>query len=272
MPVLLLTLDGAVGRVPAAVVHGLLFTVVALERTNKTRLPPWQDPSLPTHKCSHLLEDATAHAEQYFSFIYALGSQRQEGIIHTCRVKQQSLVNLHNAFIFSRVSIIAFEKIISHLRKLIAQGSGLTFFSYTVKEPSFTLHLYNGILIYVLKATINQQALLAWTGLCKLENLCFWFLYKPDLSRGCWGRSFWARKISKVTKILLEKRIIHYQVVGYSPLSAGLQGGYCHWGLLAARERCKLVKIKHRATSVLLRRDSAFSFKSSRNQRRPGVH
>lgn len=29
MPVLLLTLDGAVGSVPAAVVHGLLFTVVA---------------------------------------------------------------------------------------------------------------------------------------------------------------------------------------------------------------------------------------------------
>lgn len=29
VPVLLLTLDGAVGRVPATVVHGLLFTVVA---------------------------------------------------------------------------------------------------------------------------------------------------------------------------------------------------------------------------------------------------
>ena len=30
MPVLLLTLDGAVRGVPAAVVHGLLLTVVAL--------------------------------------------------------------------------------------------------------------------------------------------------------------------------------------------------------------------------------------------------
>lgn len=29
VPVLLLALDGAVGRVPAAVVHGLLLTVVA---------------------------------------------------------------------------------------------------------------------------------------------------------------------------------------------------------------------------------------------------
>lgn len=45
MPVLLLTLDGAVGSVPAAVVHGLFFTVVALERTNETRLQPSQDPS-----------------------------------------------------------------------------------------------------------------------------------------------------------------------------------------------------------------------------------
>lgn len=49
MPVLLLTLDGAVGSVPAAVVHGLLFTVVALERTNETRLQPSLGPStLPT--------------------------------------------------------------------------------------------------------------------------------------------------------------------------------------------------------------------------------
>lgn len=31
VPVLLLTLDGAVGGVPAAVVHGLLLTVVALQ-------------------------------------------------------------------------------------------------------------------------------------------------------------------------------------------------------------------------------------------------
>ena len=31
VPVLLLALDGAVGRVPAAVVHGLLLTVVALQ-------------------------------------------------------------------------------------------------------------------------------------------------------------------------------------------------------------------------------------------------
>lgn len=30
VPVLLLALDGAVGRIPAAVVHGLLLTVVAL--------------------------------------------------------------------------------------------------------------------------------------------------------------------------------------------------------------------------------------------------
>lgn len=32
VPVLLLTLDGAVGGVPAAVVHGLLLAVVTLER------------------------------------------------------------------------------------------------------------------------------------------------------------------------------------------------------------------------------------------------
>lgn len=31
VPVLLLALDGAIRRVPAAVVHGLLFTVVALQ-------------------------------------------------------------------------------------------------------------------------------------------------------------------------------------------------------------------------------------------------
>lgn len=31
VPVLLLALDGAVGRVPTAVVHGLLLTVVALQ-------------------------------------------------------------------------------------------------------------------------------------------------------------------------------------------------------------------------------------------------
>lgn len=84
MPVLLLTLDGAVGSVPAAVVHGLLFTVVALERTNETRLAPSQDPSLPTYKCSHLRMDEPAHAEQYFSFIYAWGIQRQEGFFHMC--------------------------------------------------------------------------------------------------------------------------------------------------------------------------------------------
>lgn len=31
VPVLLLALDGAVGRVPAAVVHGLLLTVITLQ-------------------------------------------------------------------------------------------------------------------------------------------------------------------------------------------------------------------------------------------------
>lgn len=205
MPVLLLTLDGAVGSVPAAVVHGLLFTVVALERTNETRLPPSQDPSLPTHKCSHRLVDAPAHAEQYFFFIYVWGIQRQEGIFHTCCIKQQSLANLHNAFIFSGVWIIAFEKITSHLRKHISQGSGLTFFSHAVQEPSFTLHLYDSTLIYLLEATTNQQALLAGTGSMQAWKSAFLrFLYKPDLSRGCW-----ARQISKVTTITsLQKRIL----------------------------------------------------------------
>lgn len=37
VPVLLLALDGAVGRVPAAVVHGLLLTVVALRATDQDR-------------------------------------------------------------------------------------------------------------------------------------------------------------------------------------------------------------------------------------------
>lgn len=34
VPVLLLTLDGAVGGVPAAVVHGFLLTVITLEDTH----------------------------------------------------------------------------------------------------------------------------------------------------------------------------------------------------------------------------------------------
>ena len=38
VPVLLLALDGAVGRVPAAVVHGLLLTVVALQTRNQGRV------------------------------------------------------------------------------------------------------------------------------------------------------------------------------------------------------------------------------------------
>lgn len=38
VPVLLLTLDGAVGRVPAAVVHGLLLAVVALQPHRGRRL------------------------------------------------------------------------------------------------------------------------------------------------------------------------------------------------------------------------------------------
>jgi len=84
MPVLLLTLDGAVGSVPAAVVHGLLLTVVALQGTNESRSPPRQAPSAPTHTRSHLLLDAPAHAEQYSSFIYAWGTQRHEDIFHTC--------------------------------------------------------------------------------------------------------------------------------------------------------------------------------------------
>lgn len=52
----------------------------------------------------------------------------------------------------------------------------------------------------------------------------------------------------------LEKRVIYYQVVCYSPFRVGLQGGYCHWGLLTARQHCNLVKRKLCATSVLLRR------------------
>lgn len=112
------------------------------------------------------------------------------------------------------------------------------------------------MLIYVLKAMINQQALLAWTGSAQAWKLAFLrFLYKPDLSRGYWGRSLWARKISKVTTMTsLEKRVICYQVVCYSPFRVGLQGGYCHWGLLTARQHCNLVKRKLCATSVLLRR------------------
>lgn len=37
VPMLLLALDGAVGRVPAAVVHGLLLTVVALQGETSVR-------------------------------------------------------------------------------------------------------------------------------------------------------------------------------------------------------------------------------------------
>ena len=36
VPVLLLALDGAVGRVPAAVVHGLLLAVIALQHNHHT--------------------------------------------------------------------------------------------------------------------------------------------------------------------------------------------------------------------------------------------
>lgn len=128
VPVLLLTLDGAVGRVPAAVVHGLLLTVVALGRTKETRLPPRQDPSLPS------VLPSPGSSSTRFSLIYPWGIQSQEGIFH--QVKQRSLVKS-------------------------AQRSGLTSFSQTVQEPSFPLHLYNSSLIYGLKARINQQALLA---------------------------------------------------------------------------------------------------------------
>ena len=38
VPVLLLTLDGAVAGVPTTVVHGLLLTVVTLEHTHRTRI------------------------------------------------------------------------------------------------------------------------------------------------------------------------------------------------------------------------------------------
>lgn len=50
VPVFLLTLDGAVGGVPAAVVHGLLLTVVTLQHsgTNLTSPPHHlQPPRLP---------------------------------------------------------------------------------------------------------------------------------------------------------------------------------------------------------------------------------
>lgn len=95
-----------------------------------------------------------------------------------------------------------------------------------------------------------------WTGSAQGWKSAFLrFLYNLDLSRGCWGWSFWAQKIPKVTTIRsLEKRIIYYQVVCYSPFRAGLQGVYCHWGLLKARQCCNLVKRKPHATSVLLRR------------------
>lgn len=193
VPVLLLTLDGAVGRVPAAVVHGLLLTVVALGRTKETRSPPRQDP--PYQAFSPPME-APAHAEQRFSLIYPWGIQSQEGIFP--QVKQQSLVKS-------------------------AQGSGLTFFSHTAQEPSFLLCLYNTSLIYGLKAAINQQALLAWTGSVKAWKLAFLrLLSKPDMSRGCRGRSFWATKISKVTTTTSpEKRITRYQL---QPISGRLAG------------------------------------------------
>lgn len=190
MPVLLLTLDGAVGSVPAAVVHGFLFTVVALGRTKEKGLLPWQDPSSPAspQPCSHPM----------LLWFLLGGTQGHQGIFDSCWVKQQSSANLHNAFLFSRLWIITFQKIISHLRKLIFQNDGLTFFSHTAQEPSFTLHLCNNTLIYVLKATINQQVLLAWAGCAQaLKPVFLRFLYKPDLPRGSWGRSFWSRKSQK---------------------------------------------------------------------------
>lgn len=81
MPVLLLTLDGAVGSVPAAVVHGLLFTVVALERTNKTRLAPSQDPSLPSVlTCSWMNQ----HMQSNTSLLFMLGASRGRRAFFTC--------------------------------------------------------------------------------------------------------------------------------------------------------------------------------------------
>lgn len=48
VPVLLLTLDGAVGGVPAAVVHGLLLTVVALRDDTAVTAQSPGDGALPT--------------------------------------------------------------------------------------------------------------------------------------------------------------------------------------------------------------------------------
>lgn len=159
MPVLLLTLDGAVGSVPAAVVHGLLFTVVALGKTNEMGLPPWQDLSSPAHQYSPT--PAHTSAEQCSSYLCS----GHKGIFHACWVKQQSSANTHNALLFYRVWIIDFQKNHLSLKKThLPQNGGLTFFSHTAQEPSFTLHLCNSTLIYVLKATVNQQALLVWTG------------------------------------------------------------------------------------------------------------
>lgn len=151
------------------------------------------------------------------------------------------------------------------------------FFSHTVQEPSSTLHLCKSTLIYVLRATINQQALLVWTASAQAwKSASLRFLYQCDLSRGFWVGWFWARKISKVTIITwLQKRLICYQVVCYSLFKVGLQGGHSHWGLLTKRKHCNLVEKKPQlcAAAVLLEdQEGVFSSKSSRNQRRPVVH
>lgn len=108
---------------------------------------------------------------------------------------------LRKAATFSKSVPSKYHKHTSHLRKLISQDSGLRVFSHTIQELPFTLHLYNGILIYLLKATAKK--FLEW--MCTVQIWRSAFLrscYKPNPSRSCWGRSSWARNNHRITERL----------------------------------------------------------------------
>lgn len=65
VPVLLLALDGAVGRVPAAVVHGLLLTVVALRATEQGRFTGRRGGQLGERQTSSVLSERPGSTINY---------------------------------------------------------------------------------------------------------------------------------------------------------------------------------------------------------------
>lgn len=135
MPVLLLTLDGAVGSVPAAVVHGLLFTVVALGRTNEMGLSPWQDPPSPAHQRSPV----PAHTSTWGHLSHMLS---EAAVFST---SAQCLPIFHSLDYCSSKNHLSLKK--THVSEWWTD----TFQPHSA-GTSFTLHLCNSTLIYVLKS------------------------------------------------------------------------------------------------------------------------